>query len=106
HSELVRDQAVEFQVASTQAYRVTIGPDLLVDDNAPANLAAQLAKAKALSQDFLPGGPISAELRINPNIWFCWFPTCINLHGTVVKEGVGSLCNGTVQIFQVDLDCT
>jgi hypothetical protein len=110
HSELVRDQSVAFNVTANQAYRVTVGPDLLAEGEAPANLAAQLAKANALSQDFLPTGPNSAELRINPNIWFCWFPTCINVHGTVAKQfsagGTASICNGTVQIFQVDLGCT
>jgi hypothetical protein len=110
HTELVRDQSVEFNVTANQAYRVSVGPDLLAEGEAPANLAAQLAKANSLSQDFLPTGPNSAELRINPNIWFCWFPTCINVHGTVVKQfsagGTTSICNGTVQIFQVDLGCT
>jgi hypothetical protein len=109
HSEPVSDQSVEFDVAANQAYRVTVGPDLLTQGGAPANLVAQLAKARALSQDFLPTGPNSAELKINPNIWFCWFPTCINVHGTVTKQfssGSASICNGTVQIFQVDLACT
>jgi hypothetical protein len=107
HSALVRGGSVEFETPSNQAYRVTVGPDLLSEGKeAPANLAAQLANAKALSRDFLPGGPNSAEIKINPNIWFCWFPVCINVHGTVAKAGVGSICNGTVQIFQVDLGCT
>jgi len=105
-SKPVRDESAEFQVAPDQAYRVTVGPELLAESKeAAANLEAQLAKANALSQDFLPTGPNSAAFRVNPNIWLCWFPTCINVHGTVTN-GTFPLCTGTVQIFQVDLGCT
>src|SRR5207253_5779173 len=49
-----------------------------------------------------------------PGIWFCWFPVCINVHGTVRKllnpggtpPQYAPICTGTVQIFEVDLDCT
>lgn len=110
-SKTVADVSVKFDVAEGQAYRVTVGPDLLAETKeAPANLEAQLTKANALSQDFLPKGASSAELRVNPNIWLCWFPTCINVHGTVSKQlttgGTATICNGTVQIFQVDLGCS
>src|SRR5215470_2511301 len=105
-SKPVRQESTEFQVAPDQAYRVTVGPDLLAESKeAPPNLEAQLVKANAVSQDFLPTGPNSAELRVFPNIWLCWFPTCINVHGTVTN-GTNPLCTGTVQIFQVDLGCT
>ena len=105
-SKPVRQESTEFQVAPDQAYRVTVGPDLLAESKqAPPNLEAQLAQANAVSRDFLPTGPNSAELRVFPNIWLCWFPTCINVHGTVTN-GTNPLCTGTVQIFQVDLGCT
>src|SRR5579863_1710436 len=105
-SKPIRDDSAKFHVAASQAYRVTVGPELLTEGKAaPANLEGQLAKANALSQDFLPAGPASAEFKIYPNIWFCWFPTCINVHGTVTN-GTYPLCYGTVQIFQVDLGCT
>jgi hypothetical protein len=110
NSKPVGDEPIEFNVAADRAYRVTVGPELLTQsEEAPANLDAQLSKANALTQDFLPNGPSSAEFRINPNIWFCWFPTCINVHGTVTKQfsgGTAPICNGTVQIFQVDLGCS
>ena len=110
-SKSVGDKPVQFEVTATQAYRVTVGPDLLSQSKtAPANLEAQLAKANSLSQDFVPQGQNSAEFNVYPNIWFCWFPTCINVHGTVTKQltpsGTAPICNGTVQIFQVDLGCT
>ena len=110
-SKPVAADPVTFNVAAERAYRVTVGPELLAEAREPpANLEAQLAQAKALSQDFVPNGPSSAELRINPNIWICWFPTCINVHGTVTKQftsgATTAICNGTVQIFQVDLGCT
>lgn len=110
-SELVRGKAAQFSVAANQAYRVVVGPDLLKEGRSvPATLAAQLTKARALSQDFLPNGASSAAFRINPNIWFCWFPTCLNVHGSVSKQfssgGAAPICNGTVQVFQVDLGCT
>ena len=109
-SEPVRGGAVQFSVAADQAYRVSVGPDLMAEGKvAPANLASALAKAKALSQDFVPGGAASATLGIYPNIWFCWYGTCINVHGSVAKQfssgGTSPICNGTVQIFQVDLAC-
>lgn len=111
NSQTAGKDPVKFNVAADQAYRVTVGPDLLAQSKEPpANLEAQLAKANALSQDFLPKGPSSAQLSIHPNIWFCWFPTCINVHGTVSKQlntgGTATICNGTVQIFQVDLGCS
>jgi hypothetical protein len=111
-SKPVTDGATQFDVAANQDYRVTVGPDLLASSKeAPANLAAQLAKANSVSQDILQVAPQdSISVRINPNIWFCWFPTCINVHGTVQKAagtgGTNPICTGTVQIFQVDLGCT
>jgi hypothetical protein len=100
-------QAIRFNVSPTQDYRVTVGPDLLKDGKPPADLTGQLAKAKAVSKDAL-------DFTIHPVIWICWFPTCINVHGTVRKllnpggspAQYAPICTGTVQIFEVALDCT
>lgn len=111
-SKIVTDHAVAFDVATNQDYRVTVGPDLIGNaKHAPANLIAQLGKANSLSQDVLRNTQQDAlAFRVYPNIWFCWFPTCINVHGTVQKAfgtgGTSPICTGTVQIFQVDLGCT
>ena len=96
-----------FEVATNQDYRVTVGPDLLAEAKTPpANLAAQLTQAKSVSQDVLHRAALDIAIKVNPNIWICWFPTCINVHGTVKKADGTSICVGTVQIFQVALDCT
>jgi predicted HicB family RNase H-like nuclease len=100
--------AVKFEVQTNQDYRVTVGPDALGQSKKPpANLAATLAKANAVSQDIRQQAPQKTiAIKVYPNIWICWFPTCINVHGTVTKAGAGNICVGTVQIFEVDLDCT
>lgn len=110
-SKTTGKEPVQFNVATNHAYRVTIGPDLMAKkEEAPPNLIAQLAKANSVTRDFLPNGPDSAAFVVNPNLWICWLPTCINIHGTVSKQmdsgGASPICSGTVQIFQVDLDCT
>jgi len=103
---------VQFDVAANQNYRVTAGPDLMTtSQKPPANLAAQLAKSNAVSQDVSQQAALNnVAIAINPNIWICWIPTCINVHGTVKKALPGGrtapVCVGVVQIFQVDLGCT
>lgn len=76
---------------------------------------AQLTKANALTKDYIPElGLASLSFALFPPIWFCWFQTCIPVHGTVRKllnpggtpPLYASICTGTVQIFQVDLACT
>src|SRR6266851_473641 len=116
-SQLVEGKPLTFPVNAGQKYRVRVGPDLLKDQKAePANLTTQLDQAKAFSQDYIPAihGDI-LSVAINQQYWLCWlFPTCINVHGTVRKLlNPGSaqpvyapICQGTVQIFQVDLACT
>jgi hypothetical protein len=108
-------QAIRFNVSPTQDYRVTVGPDLLKDGKPPADLTGQLAKAKAVSKDALHRlGQPTLDFTIHPVIWICWFPTCINVHGTVRKllnpggspAQYAPICTGTVQIFEVALDCT
>ena len=74
-----------------------------------------MLKASSLSRDWLRQiHPTTLEFRIFPPIWRCWFPVCINVHGTARKllnpggtpSQYAPLCTGTVQIFQVDLGCT
>jgi len=114
-SKLVEGKALTFEAGPR--YRVRVGPDLLKDaKEVPADLSAQLDKAKAVSQDYIPaihGGALT--IPIDHVIWPCWFfPTCINVHGSVRKllnpggdrPIYAPICQGTVQIFQVDLECT
>jgi hypothetical protein len=114
-SKPVDKETVRFKVDPLTDYRVTVGPDLLQSKEPPPNLVSELAKATAPSQDFLhETDQESVVLKINPNIWICWFPTCVNIHGTVRKllnpggtpAQYAPICTGTVQIFQVDLGCT
>jgi hypothetical protein len=106
-SKPVDKEAVQFDIVSNQNYRVTVGPDMLPQAKTPPpNLASKLARARAVSQGVLQPAQDTISIKVNPNIWICWFPTCINVHGTVKKAGGGTICVGTVQIFEVDLDCT
>jgi hypothetical protein len=116
-SRLVNGKPLTFSVDAGPKYQFRVGPDLLKDQKvAPADLAAQLDKAKATTQDYIPAihGDV-LSIIIDHLIWPCWiFPTCINVHGTVRKllnpgsarPVYASICQGTVQIFQVDLECT
>ncbi|HLZ10142.1 MAG TPA: hypothetical protein VKT80_16245, partial [Chloroflexota bacterium] len=108
-------EAVTFPISGDQRYRVVVGPDLVVDKERPSDLADQLSAAKAVSQDYIPQlGNAVLEFPIYENIYSCWWQTCILVHGRVQKllNPGGSppvyapICNGTVQIFQVDLGCT
>lgn len=116
-SKLVEGKPLAFSVEAGPKYQFRVGPDLLKDQKAvPADLAAQLDKAKAITQDYIPAihGDI-VPIVVDHLIWPCWiFPTCINAHGTVRKllnpgsarPAYAAICQGTVQIFQVDLECT
>ena len=116
-SQAVTGQPLQFSVEAGPKYQFRVGPDLLKDQkNVPADLLAQLDKGKAVSQDYIPaihGDALS--VIVDHLIWPCWlFPTCINVHGTVRKllnpgssrPVYATICQGTVQIFQVDLECT
>jgi hypothetical protein len=115
-SKLVDGKPLSFSVEAGSKSQFRIGPDLLKDQKAPADLTAQLDKAKAITQDYIPAiHGESLSVIIDHLIWPCWiFPTCINVHGTVRKllnpggarPVYASICQGTVQIFQVDLECT
>ena len=115
-SDLVGKAGITFPAEAQRGQKVMVGPDLLgASKKAPADLEAQLVKANAVTQDVTP-----AQLRdgvkvaISNHIWGCWWQTCIVVHGTVRKllnpgdlnPQYATICNGTVQIFQVDLGCT
>ena len=102
---------VRFSLADERRHRLVVGPDLPVTGRSHATLAADLAKARAVSRDITPGhGAASIELDVPPSVYICWWKTCIYVHGSVRKQtGPGSyapICDGIVEIFQVDLGCT
>jgi len=114
-SRPARGDSVTFAIDPGRDYRVTVGPDLVGGDQPPADLAGTLLKASSVSRDWLHQiAPETLEFKVFPPIWRCWFPVCINVHGTVRKllnpggtpSQYAPLCTGTVQIFQVDLGCT
>ena len=114
--EPVKGETISFPVESNQNYRIVVGPNLMSGGKeAPANLASQLAQANAVSHDVIAQSKQDlVRIPISKFIWFCWWETCIVVHGTVRKLiNPGSpnpqylpLCSGVVQIFQVDLGCT
>jgi hypothetical protein len=99
-----------FSLADTGRHRVVVGPDIPVADRSHADLAAELARAGAVSRDVGVGAATSISLRVPPSVYRCWWETCIFVHGSVRKEtspGIyAPICAGVVQIFQVDLGCT
>jgi hypothetical protein len=115
-SELAGKGSVSFPVHSSQDYHLVVGPDLLQDvQRPPADLWQQLEQAKSVRQDVLALAKQEAvRIAVSKAIWYCWWETCITVHGTVRKLlNPGSqnpiyapICSGTVQIFQVDLGCT
>jgi hypothetical protein len=115
-SEPAGAEAVSFQVGAKQDYRLAVGPDLLKDvKRPPADLWQQLMDAHSATQDVLAlAKQDTVSIAISRAIWYCWWETCITVHGTVRKllnPGSGdpmyaTICSGTVQIFQVDLGCT
>src|SRR5215470_8742101 len=115
-SEPLGKNAITFQVEGDQNYRVIVGPDLIGKQmEPPHDLTQQLSRAKVLSQDIIAQAKRdSVRFSLSKFIWFCWWETCITVHGTVRKllnpgnpnPQYAPICNGTVQIFQVDLECT
>ncbi len=114
-SEVVVNGAAAFRVEPKAGQKVMVGPDLYVAGKPPADLEAQLVKSNAVTQDIVPQ-VVKSGLRvpISNYVWGCWWKTCIVVHGTVRKllnpgdpnPQYATICNGTVQIFQVDLGCT
>jgi hypothetical protein len=115
-SEQVEKGIATLQIEPEKSYRIKVGPDLLVERNdLSSNLALQLAKAKAVTKDVNPQIKLeSVRFPIPKPIWYCWWETCVIVHGTVRKlinpgdpqPKYLPICNGIVQIFQVDLGCT
>jgi hypothetical protein len=105
-----------FPISGRQDYRLVVGPELVKDPKRPPDdLWQQLMQAKSLTKDVRALAKQElVSLAISKAIWFCWWETCITVHGTVRKllnPGSGdpmyaTICSGTVQIFQVDLGCT
>ena len=116
-SKLVDGKPLAFSVEPGPRYQFRIGPDLMEGEKVlPANFVEMLNKANAITQDYIPAlhGASLGVVVERPN-WLCWlFPTCIHVHGTVRKllnpgsarPAYATICQGTVQIFQVDLACT
>ncbi len=106
-SKLVEGKPLAFAVEAGPNYQFRVGPDFLKDQEvAPADLAARLDKAKAITQDYIPAihGAV-LPILVDHLIWPCWiFPTCINVHGTIRKllnpgsarPAYATICQGTV----------
>lgn len=115
-SEPASAEGVSLPVSGRQDYRLVVGPDLLAGiKRPPDDLWAQLMQAHSLTRDVLALAKQDlVSIGIGRGIWFCWWETCITVHGTVRKllnPGSGdplyaTICSGIVQIFQVDLGCT
>jgi hypothetical protein len=110
-SKPVGSAALKFQLSDDRRHRLLVGPDVPVAKRSGGAIAAELARAGAISRDVTPAAGLGAVvLAVPPSIYKCWWETCILVHGSVRKEtapGVyAPICNGTVQIFQVDLECT
>jgi hypothetical protein len=108
-SRLLEKGAAALEVPAGQKYRVAVGPDLLAKGTKPpTDLAAQLARAKSISQD-VSASDVTIPFHIYPNIWQCWIVRCINVQGTVTKSpGDGTstpICMGTVEILELDFPC-
>src|SRR5689334_399085 len=109
-SEALSGKAIELKLADQRSHRLVVGPDLPVKGRSASELSAQLSRARAISRDINPGALVPVTMVIPPSIYICWWQTCIYVHGSVRKEtapGVyAPICQGIVQIFQVDLACT
>ena len=109
-TELLSGKALELKLADQRSHRLVVGPDLPVKEKSPSQLAAELNRARAISRDINPSALAPVTMVIPPSIYACWWQTCIYVHGSVRKEtapGVyAPICQGVVQIFQVDLACT
>jgi hypothetical protein len=105
----------EFRVDASQRYRVTVGPDLLKDKAAPANLVQKLAASSSVSRDYVPAlKNTNIAISVDLTTLGLWLVRCINVHGSVRKllnpggdpPEYASICTGTVQVFTIDLACS
>lgn len=100
-----------FRIDASRRYRVTVGPDLAVDGNVPADAAERLVAAGALSRDVHPEQPLEkVTFRVVESLHLQWLVHCITIHGTVRKHlnpggtppAYAPICTGVVQIFTID----
>ena len=114
-SAQVVNGVAQFQSEPRVGQKVMVGPDLMKEARPPLDLEAQLVKANAVTQDIVPQVvKTGLNVAVSNYVWGCWWQTCIVVHGTVRKllnpgdpnPQYATICNGTVQIFQVDLGCT
>lgn len=103
---------LSFRVDPKRRYRVAVGPDLSIDGDVPADAAARLTAAGALSREVPPAQePGKVAFRIEESLHLLWIFRCITIHGTVRKHlnpggtppAYAPICTGTVQIFTIDL---
>src|SRR5258708_4807061 len=86
-SEPAGTGTASFSVERGADYRLLAGPDLLHDGKkVPSDLMAQLAQANAVAQDISAlATQDTIQLALSKFVWFCWWQTCIVVHGSVRK---------------------
>lgn len=113
-SEPAKD-GLQFAIDPDKRYRVTVGPNLLDKDKAPADLPARLIKSGAISRDYSPREPVSKlSFSVTESLITLWLFHCINIHGTVRKllnpggspASYATICSGKVEIFVIDFACS
>jgi hypothetical protein len=113
-SEPAKD-GLQFSIDPDKRYRVTIGPNLLEKEKAPADLPARLIKSGAISRDYSPREPVSKlSFSVTESLITLWLFHCINIHGTVRKllnpggspASYATICSGKVEIFVIDFACS
>ena len=106
------EKSLSFRVDPKRRYQVTVGPDLSVDGSVPADAAARLTAAGAVSRDVPPAQePSKVKFRIEESLHLLWIFRCITIHGTVRKHlnpggtppAYAPICTGIVQVFTIDL---
>jgi len=110
-SQPVTGKPLTLPLSGQSLHRVVVGPDIPAADRSHADLAAELSRAGAITRDVDPRRGLEAiSLQIPPSVYLCWWKTCIYVHGSVRKQTAPGvyvpICDGIVQIFQVDLGCT
>lgn len=108
-------EGLQFSIDPAKRYRVTVGPDLLVKDKAPADLRARLVKSGAISRDYSPQELVTKlSFSVTESLITSWLLNCINIHGTVRKllnpggspASYATICSGKVEIFVIDFACS
>src|SRR4051794_8328019 len=106
------EKDLSFRVDPTRRYQVTVGPDLSVNGEVPADAAARLTAAGAISREISPGHASGkVAFRIEESLHLLWIFRCITIHGTVRKHlnpggtppAYAPICTGVVQVFTIDL---